>query len=162
MKYLLAIDAGTGSIRAVLFDVKGNQIEVAQQEWTHKEEKNVPNSMSFDYVNNWNKVCDCIQDVIKKSKINAVDILALSATSMREGIVLYDKNKKELWAVANVDARASKEVASLNENFKDLEKDFYKESGQTFALGAIPRILWLKSNHKKIYEKVKHVSMISD
>jgi autoinducer 2 (AI-2) kinase len=31
MKYLLAIDAGTGSIRAVLFDINGNQIEVSQK-----------------------------------------------------------------------------------------------------------------------------------
>ena len=162
MKYLLAIDAGTGSIRAVLFDVKGNQIEVSQQEWTHKEEKNVPNSMSFDYDNNWTKVCDCIQEVIRKSKINAENILALSATSMREGIVLYDKNQKELWAVANVDARASKEVKFLNKEFQDLENKCYKESGQTFALGAIPRILWLKNNKAKTYEKVQFVSMISD
>ena len=162
MKYLLALDAGTGSIRAVLFDTKGNQIEVSQQEWTHKEEKNVPNSMSFDFKNNWIKVCECIQGVIKKANINATDILALSATSMREGIVLYDKNQKELWGVANVDARASKEVSYLNTKFKGLEDKYYEESGQTFALGALPRILWLKNNKPKVYEKVEHISMISD
>ena len=162
MKYLLAIDAGTGSVRAVLFDLKGNQMGVCAQEWSHKEEKGVPFSMSFDFKNNWQKVCECIQGVIKKTNIDAKDILALSATSMREGIVLYDKNQKELWAVANVDARASKEVAFLNKKFKGLEKRFYKESGQTFALGAIPRILWLKNNQPKVYEKVQHISMISD
>lgn len=162
MKYLLAIDAGTGSIRAVLFDTKGNQIAVSSQEWTHKEEKNVPNSMRFDCETNWIKVCECIQNVIKKPKVEPENILALSATSMREGIVLYDKNQKELWGVANVDARASKEVAFLKKKFKGLENQYYKESGQTFALGAIPRILWLKKNRPKVYEKVEKVSMISD
>ncbi len=39
MGYLLAIDAGTGSVRAVLFDLDGNQIESSQSEWTHLEEK---------------------------------------------------------------------------------------------------------------------------
>jgi len=32
MKYLLAIDAGTGSIRAVLFDTVGNQIALSHKE----------------------------------------------------------------------------------------------------------------------------------
>jgi len=35
MQYLMAIDAGTGSVRAVIFDTLGNQRSVAQREWTH-------------------------------------------------------------------------------------------------------------------------------
>ncbi len=162
MKYLLGIDAGTGSIRAVLFDTLGNQIAVSQKEWTHLEESNVPDSMSFDFDTNWQLAIECIKEVIAQSKINSEDILALSATSMREGIVLYDENDKELWGVANVDARAGAEVKYLNENYPNLEKDFYEKSGQTFALGAIPRLLWLKNNKPEIYNKVKTISMISD
>ncbi len=33
--YLMALDAGTGSIRAVIFDLEGNQIAVGQAEWRH-------------------------------------------------------------------------------------------------------------------------------
>lgn len=47
-KYLLAIDAGTGSVRAVLFDTIGNQIACCQQEWEHKEDPRWPGSMDFD------------------------------------------------------------------------------------------------------------------
>ncbi len=160
--YLMAIDAGTGSIRAVIFDTKGNQISVSQAEWTHLEEEGVSNSMSFDFEKNWNLVCVCIKESIKKAKINTEDILALSATSMREGIVLYDENGKELWAVANVDARASDEVKYLKENFEGIEEEFYAKSGQTFALGALPRIMWLKNNRPSVYEKVASISMIGD
>ncbi len=162
MKYLMAIDAGTGSIRAVLFDTKGTQIAVSQKEWTHLEEDGVVNSMSFDFTKNWELACECIKDVIAKSKIDADNILALSATSMREGIVLYDKDGKELWGVANVDARASDEVKYLKENFDGIEEEFYQISGQTFALGALPRILWLKNNRQEVYEKVASISMIGD
>ena len=161
-KHLMAIDAGTGSIRAVIFDTKGNQISVSQREWTHLEEEGVPNSMSFDFTSNWKLVCSCIQESIKSAGINAEDILGLSATSMREGIVLYDKEGRELWAVANVDARASDEVKFLKENFAGIEEEFYAKSGQTFALGALPRILWLKNNAPEIYEKVAYISMIGD
>ena len=162
MKYLMALDAGTGSFRSVIFDTKGNQISIAQEEWTHLEVSGVPNSMSFDFDKNWSIVCNCIKNSLSEANLDGEDILALSATSMREGIVLYDANGEELWAVANVDARAEKEVKFLKENFAGLEEEFYASSGQTFALGALPRILWLKNNHPEIYEKVAHISMIGD
>ena len=160
MNYLMAIDAGTGTIRAAIFVTLGNQISVAQKECTHLEEEGGPNSMSFDFAANWLLVCECIRESLKSANLSGEDILALSATSMREGIVLYDKDGNELWAVANVDARADKEVRYLKENFKGIEEEFYKESGQTFALGAIPRILWLKNNRADIYYKVSKISII--
>ncbi|MFK5882165.1 MAG: autoinducer-2 kinase [Sulfurospirillum sp.] len=162
MKFLMAIDAGTGSVRAVIFDTLGNQISVASAEWIHLEEPDVKNSMSFDFKKNWTLVCECVKESIAKADIDAKDILALSATSMREGILLYDKDGNELWGVANVDARADEEVLYLKENFKGIEEEFYKKSGQTFALGALPRILWLKNNRPEIYDKVAIISMIGD
>jgi len=162
MSYLMAIDAGTGSIRAVIFDTTGNQISMSQEEWTHLEEEGVPNSMSFDFDKNWDLVCECIKESLSLAQLKGTDIIALSATSMREGIVLYDGDGKELWAVANVDARAEKEVKYLKENFEGLEEEFYGLSGQTFALGALPRIMWLKNNKPEVYEKVAKISMIGD
>jgi len=162
MQYLMAIDAGTGSIRTLIFDTKGNQIALSQSEWQHLEEEDVPNSMSFDYEKNWSLTCECIKHAIKEANIDSKDIVALSATSMREGIILYDANGKELWGVANVDARAGKEVKYLKENFHAIEEEFYAQSGQTFALGALPRLLWLKNNRSEIYNKVAKISMIGD
>ncbi len=162
MQYLMAIDAGTGSVRAVIFDTEGNQIAVSQQEWTHLEEEGVLNSMTFDTKKNWALTVECIKESIKLSAVRAEDIVAVSATSMREGIVLYDAKGKELWAVANVDARAVDEVKFLKENFDGMEEEFYTLSGQTFALGALPRIMWLKNHKPEIYEKVASVSMIGD
>jgi len=162
MQYLMAIDAGTGSVRAVIFDTKGNQISVAQKEWIHLEEEGVPNSMTFDTRTNWDLTVWCIHEALKNANLEGSDIAALSATSMREGIVLYDKEGEALWGVANVDARADAEVRFLKENYEGIEEEFYKISGQTFALGALPRILWLKNNRPELYEKVASISMIGD
>lgn len=159
-KYLLAIDAGTGSARAVLFDIQGKQIAIGAKEWTHTPEDGVANSMGFDYEKNWEIICECIVEAAGEIDVN--DILAVSATSMREGIVLYDKEGKEIWAVANVDARADEEVRELKEKFPEIEEEFYELSGQTFALGALPRLLWVKKNRPEIYEKIDKISMISD
>jgi len=158
----MAIDAGTGSVRAVIFDTEGNQISVSQQEWTHLEVEGVPNSMTFDTERNWALTVNCIKESIKLAGVRLEDIVAVSATSMREGIVLYDAEGKELWAVANVDARAADEVKYLKEHFSGVEEEFYALSGQTFALGALPRILWLKNNLPEVYEQVASISMIGD
>lgn len=160
MHYLLAIDAGTGSIRAVLFDVLGNQIAISQREWTHREEEGVDGSMAFDFRQGWELCIACIKEAIQG--IDARDILAVSASSMREGIVVYDKDKNELWGVANVDSRAGKQVTYLKNLSTSMERDFYLKSGQTFALSAMPRLVWLKENRADVYEKASYFTMISD
>lgn len=103
MSTLLAFDAGTGSIRAVLFDLQGNQIAVSQKEWVHKTDPRYPGSMNFDVKANWQLVQQCTKEVLQKSNILPSSIQAISATSMREGFVLYDKNGQEIWACANVE-----------------------------------------------------------
>jgi len=162
MKYLMAIDAGTGSVRAVIFDTKGKEISFHSEQWFHKIEDGVENSMNFDYINNWQLVCKCIKNSLQKANLSGSDIVAISSSSMREGIVLYDKNNKEIFAVANVDARAANEVKYINKKYPKLQKKFYKKSGQTFALGALPRIMWLKNNKPDVYKNVAKISMISD
>lgn len=162
MAYFLTVDAGTGSGRAIIFDTAGKQVGISQQEWSHLPQEDVANSMGFDTQTNWKIISRCIQEAIKDADINANEIKAVTATSMREGIILYDKQKKELFGVANVDARAGREVSYLNEAYPGLEKEFYALSGQTFALGALPRLLWVKNNRAAIYEKTAHLSMISD
>ena len=37
-QYLMAVDAGTGSVRAVIFGVDGTQLGCVQREWTHRED----------------------------------------------------------------------------------------------------------------------------
>ncbi|RLA72518.1 MAG: autoinducer-2 kinase [Epsilonproteobacteria bacterium] len=161
-RYFMTIDAGTGSGRAVIFDTQGNQVSIAQEEWTHLSEPGVPNSMGFDFRENWKLLSRCISGAITKANIKSSEIAAVTATSMREGIVLYDAQGKELFAVANVDARADREVAEFNADYPNAERRFYAQSGQTFALGALPRLMWVKKNRPKLYEQTVSLNMISD
>ncbi len=160
MRYLLALDAGTGSGRAVVFDEHGNQIANSGREWVHLSEPDVPGSMNFDVEHNWQSLVNCIKDVL--TKVKPAEIAAISTTSMREGIIAYDENGAEIWACANVDARANVEVKELRQKSDFFELDIYKQSGQTFALGAAPRLLWLKKNRFHLYQRIAKLSMLSD
>ena len=161
-KYLMAVDAGTGSVRAVLFDLDGNQIECAQHEWEHAEDPRYPGSMDFNWEYNRSLTVECIRKAIENSKIDPSDIAAVSTTCMREGIVLYDKEGKEIWACANVDARSDDEVVQLVRDFPGLEKELYLESGQSYALDALPRLLWVKNKLPELYERIDKIGMFND
>ena len=158
----MAIDAGTGSVRVILFNTLGQELCVAQSEWTHKEDKRYPGSMDFDINQNIKIITELIKETITKSKVAPKDIISISTTSMREAIVLYDEEGKELWACANVDSRSNDEVYNLYSISDSIEFDLYKVSGQTFSLGAIPRILWIKNNLPETYKKMKYVTMLND
>ena len=161
-KTLMAVDAGTGSVRAVLFSLDGEQLGCVQQEWTHLEDPRFPGSMDFDWTTNWELARNCIRGVIEQTGVNPQDIAAVSTTCMREGIVLYDKDGNEIWACANVDGRSNDEVGQLIQMDPDLEKKIYHISGQTYALGALPRIFWVKNKMPEIYEKTALVTMFND
>ncbi|MEG2960054.1 MAG: autoinducer-2 kinase [Cetobacterium sp.] len=161
-KYLMTIDAGTGSVRAVIFDLKGVEIACVSREWEHTEDPLYPGSMNFDIDKNWKLTCECISDVLHLSKISSDEIVAITTTSMREAIVLYDKDLKEIWACANVDSRAIEEVKLLKTSNPHLERELYNLTGQTFALGSIPRLLWIKKHLPEIYANTHRISMLND
>ncbi|HEJ9095382.1 autoinducer-2 kinase [Serratia odorifera] len=160
---LMALDAGTGSIRAVIFDLEGQQIASGQAEWHHLAVPNVPGSMEFDLSHNWQLACQCIRQALQQANAEAQEIRALACCSMREGIVLYDSDGAAIWACANVDARASREVSELKElHNHGFEREVYRYSGQTLALSAMPRLLWLAHNRPDIYRRAATVTMIGD
>ena len=69
--YLLAIDAGTGSGRAVIFNASGEQIASAQQEWWHKPDPRFEGSMDFDVQGNWALLSRAIRAALEKAGLLA-------------------------------------------------------------------------------------------
>lgn len=159
--FSMAIDAGTGSVRAVIFDDEGNELVAAARDWVHLPIEGVPGSMQFDTDTNFPLMLEVAEEALQKSAIDRDKLVGISATAMREGIVCLDAEGKELWACANVDARATDEVKLLSSD-PEIEEKIYQGSGQTFALAAQPRLLWLKNHEPEIYEKTKTVLMLSE
>lgn len=117
--------------------------------------------MDFDWTRNWALASDCVRGVLKQTGVDPREIAAVSTACMREGIVL-DAQGNEIWACANVDARSNDEVGQLIQADPALEREIYAISGQTYALGALPRIsLWVKNKQPELYEKLATVGMFN-
>jgi autoinducer-2 kinase len=157
---LLALDAGTGSCRAVLFGIDGSQVAMAQREWSHAEMPGVPGSQVFDTENNWVLIVECVRQVLAQSGVDASAIQALSTTSMREGMVLYDESGRDLWACPNVDSRAGVEATELVE--RGLAETIYRHGGDWVAITAPARLLWVQHHEPELFARVEHMNMLAD
>ena len=68
-EYLLAIDVGTGSARAMLFTATGHQAGIGQREYRHRELPGVPGSQVFDTTTNWALIGQCVRDALASANV---------------------------------------------------------------------------------------------
>lgn len=155
---LLAIDAGTGSCRAVVFDAAGRQVAIGRREYTHRELPGAPGSQVFDTATNWKLICASIREAL--TEVPPTAIKAVSATSMREGMVLYDVRGQELWACPNVDSRAAVEAGELVRS--GVAEEIYREAGDWVAITAPARFRWIARHEPEIFRSVARVGMLGD
>ena len=104
--YVLTIDVGTGSGRAALFDRSGRQVSIGKREWTPEPVSRYPGALNFNPREAWRLLVECIREAMGKVEASGKDVAGVTATSIREGMVLYDKGKNEIWACPNADGRA--------------------------------------------------------
>jgi autoinducer 2 (AI-2) kinase len=157
---LLAIDAGTGSARAVLFTPDGAVVATGQREYSHRPLDGVPGSHVFDTAANWALICACIRQALAGSGADPSSVRAVSATSMREGMVLYDASGAEIWACPNVDGRAGTESAELIARGE--AQEIFDRAGDWVSITAPPRWLWIARNEPDIFAATRHVTMLGD
>jgi autoinducer 2 (AI-2) kinase len=160
-KYFLVLDLGTGSGRAVVYNDLGTELGYEAQEWKHSTDPRYPGSVNFDTDHNWHVLCDCIQGALSKSGVTPSEITAVSETGMRLGTVFYDKEGVVLFACTNTDTRADKQTAELID--RGLGPKIYEIDGEWPGIGGPSvELLWLRENEPKTFDKVAHVTMLTD
>ncbi|RLQ86854.1 FGGY family carbohydrate kinase [Notoacmeibacter ruber] len=159
-RYVIAIDAGTGSGRAIVYDMDGNVAGMAQEEWVHPTVDGVPGGLDFATGPNGELIDRVIGAALQKAGLKGDDIAAVAATSMREGFVLYDKSGQPIWACPNVDSRASTQADLLAES-GDADR-IYRTAGDWVSITAPARLLWIKENRPEIYRRASRMGMLSD
>ena len=87
--YVLSLDAGTTSSRAILFDQKGNQIAMAQQEFNQIFPKkgwveHNPNEI-------WETQVNAVKKVLNKADISPEQLDSIGITNQRETTIIWDR-----------------------------------------------------------------------
>ncbi len=91
--YLLALDQGTTSSRAILFDLAGAPLASAQQEFTQHYPQ--PGWVEHDPLEIWQTQRDVVQTVLHQAGIGSADVTALGVTNQRETTILWDRASGE-------------------------------------------------------------------
>ena len=89
MSYVLALDEGTTSCRAVVFDDHGRVRGLAQREFTQFFPQ--PGWVEHDANEIWSTQLDVAQEALQKSGLRASDIAAVGITNQRETTVIWDR-----------------------------------------------------------------------
>lgn len=89
MKYILSLDQGTTSSRAILFNEGGEMMSSAQKEFKQYYPK--PGWVEHDPAEIWNTQLEVARAAIEKSGISAEDVAAIGITNQRETTILWDK-----------------------------------------------------------------------
>ena len=125
MKYILAIDQGTTSSRAILFDNNGKPFQIAQREVTCL----FPHSgwVEVDALAIWVSVIDVINEVLIKANLTIDDIASIGLTNQRETTVVW--SKKTGLPVCNAIVWQSRQSAEICDKFEDKKEFIHQKTG---------------------------------
>ena len=89
-KYILSLDQGTTSSRAILFNQEGEIVETAQKEFEQFFPQ--PGWVEHDANEIWTSILSCIANVLRKSDVDPSQVAGIGITNQRETTVVWDKN----------------------------------------------------------------------
>ncbi len=153
-KFIISIDQGTTSSRAILFNLKGQSVYVSQIEFTQHFPKDGWVEHNPDEI--WKTTLKVLRDVIKKSKKLKGKILTIGITNQRETTILWDKTtgKPVYNAIVWQDRRSSEYCKKLIRQKK--ETIIYNKTGLLIdAYFSATKIKWIIDNVPKAKELIK-------
>lgn len=149
MKYILALDQGTTSSRAIVFDHKGEIIGMAQEEfaqiypkpgWVEHEPKEILSSEMAS-----------IYGAITRAGITFKDISAIGITNQRETTILWDKlTGKPIYNAIVWQCRRTDEYCKELSKNEDIDNMVYEKTGLRIdAYFCASKIKWILDNVKE-------------
>jgi len=158
-KFLVAIDQGTTSTRAILFDIKGNIKFTSQFEFKQYFPKNGwvehnPNEI-------WLTTLKVLKKVIKRASFFKGNIISIGITNQRETTILWNKKtgKPVYNAIVWQDRRTQKFCENLKK--KKYEKIFRKKTGLFIdPYFSATKIKWILENVKESKKLLKSNNLL--
>src|SRR5690554_1912877 len=123
-KYILSLDQGTTSSRAILFNHSGDIVASAQQEFEQHFPK--PGWVEHDANEIWTSVLACMAEVLRKADISAKQVAGIGITNQRETTVVWDKKTgKPIYRAIVWQSRQTEEIVQQlrEQGYNDLFKE---------------------------------------
>lgn len=157
-KYVLAIDQGTTSSRAIVFDHKGTIVSVGQKE--HEQIFPRAGWVEHDPKEVWANVRSVVADALSRAELNSSNIAAVGITNQRETTVVWDKNTGEpvYNAIVWQDTRTGKIIEELGGGDQNKYKDRVGLPLATYFCG--PKVKWILDNVDGAREKAEAGDLI--
>lgn len=151
-KYVMAIDAGTTSNRAILFDKKGNMVSVAQKEFTQIFPQ--PGWVEHDANEIWSTVLGVCVEAMANAGATADEIAGIGITNQRETTILWDKQTGQ--PIANAIVWQCRRTAEFCETLKDKEEMIREKTGLIVdPYFSATKIRWLLDHVKGARERAE-------
>lgn len=160
MKYLLALDVGTTSVKAGLFDERCNLLKSATEEYLLITP--APDRAELDPETYWQAAIKAVKSVISHTNADPECILGLTISSQGETLIALDENNLPLMnAIVWVDNRAVKQADEMNARFV---ADVYNTTGIPEIVPTWPacKILWLRQNAPGLFSRAKKFMLVQD
>lgn len=126
-EYMLAIDQGTTSSRAILFNKEGELVHTAQKEFQQYFPK--PGWVEHNANEIWGSVLSVIAAVLTESGIQPTNIHGIGITNQRETTVVWNKKTgRPIYNAIVWQSRQTQEIVDTLKN-EDLEKWFQEKTG---------------------------------
>ena len=120
-KYIIALDQGTTSCKALLVDLNGNIIHTTQKEFPQI----FPKAGWVEHNANviWETLYQMMINLLKESKVSADQILSIGITNQRETVVVWDRITGN--PIYNAIVWQDKRTAAYAQSFRDTEEGEY-------------------------------------
>ena len=153
-KYIMALDQGTTSSRAVIFDHNGSIISMASKEFKQIYPK--PGWVEHNPTEIYSSQIEIARSALSKANLTAVDIVSIGITNQRETTILWDKKTGE--PIYNAIVWQCRRTAPICDQLKKkgLAEIIQKKTGLVVdAYFSGTKIKWILDNVKGVRERAK-------
>lgn len=153
-QYVISLDQGTTSSRAIIFDRQQNILEIAQKEFTQVYPK--PGWVEHDAMEIYASQYSVLTEALARSGVSPTEIAAIGITNQRETTVVWDKTTGR--PVYNAIVWQCRRTAELCEQLKDEGLDGYIRKTTGLLIDAYfsgTKIAWILENVKGARERAE-------
>lgn len=153
-QYVMALDAGTTSNRAIIFDRNSKIMGVSQKEFTQHFPK--PGWVEHDAEEIWSTMVTVMKEALEQSGLVASDIAGIGITNQRETAVVWDKKTGR--PIYNAIVWQSRQTAPIAEALKakGLVEEVREKTGLTIdAYFSATKIRWILDHVEGAQERAE-------